>query len=278
LQALLARLFLGCLLASFATAARPHHAVARGKKASKRAAPGKRAPKRAPIKSAARPAAPSGPCAAGAEVLGDGACLFRPRSKAKTIPLVLYLHGTYGPEQRADQLQEEQRIANRVLAAGLALLVPRGRKGSCEGGAEHLCWPSVSGHAETAKEIVASWKPMLDKVGARVGREGKRFIFGYDTGALFAAMLLEKYLLIADAFAIVHGGSSEDGPIPPRGHTPLLLVMAQGDQRYLPMMKLLHDRLTSTSWPHTLHERAGKHELTDSDIDVVVSFFRDLAR
>src|SRR5512135_3240910 len=114
-------------------------------------------------------------CAASYVTIADDACLEAPNvdpAENKPVPLLLYLHGLYQPEQMGEELARQERVARHARERGVAVLALRGEMGICDVHGDRLgwvCWPSNEHVAYRASEIVESWKAPIAMARARVG-------------------------------------------------------------------------------------------------------------
>jgi predicted esterase len=211
-------------------------------------------------------------CIDGYEAINGEGCLALP-PEGVTPPLVLYLHGMYDGRAPALEIARATRVAKRATARGFAVLALRGRQGQCNALAEYAswyCWPSNDRTADAGPELVESWSKALEVAAMRT--EARRlYVLGFSNGGYFAVLLATRGLFRADAFAIAGAGIIRPFR-PPADKVPLVLVSGDDDPSQ-PDMLALDQALTFDKWPHDAYGRDGAHELTESDIDLALTFF-----
>jgi predicted esterase len=215
-------------------------------------------------------------CAPGLERVEGNGCYAAPdRAQKEMLPLVIYLHGLFEKGQlESDERDRQRRLAQRATRQGFAVLALRGSEGACMLRTERssfVCWPSNGDTAQRASSFVRSWQPALDAAAERHPISA-RYILGFSNGGYFASLLATRALFRADAFVIAHAGPVE--PVVARGEkVPILLVSADDDLAQATMIRL-DDALTELAWPHDHVARDGGHALSDTDIDVALTFLR----
>ena len=220
---------------------------------------------------------PPMPCAASYVAIADDACLEAPiadPAENKSVPLLLYLHGLYQPEQMGEELARQERVAKHARERGVAVLALRGEMGICDVRGDRLdwvCWPSNEHVAYRAEEIVASWKSPMAIARARVGA-GPTYVLGFSNGAYFAGLLAVRDLFPADAFVIAQGGDVEPVHALGKRRPILLLSTDNAAPTVLAEMDRFASALAADGWSFVEEERPGGHELTDEDVDASLDF------
>ena len=216
-------------------------------------------------------------CAASYVAIAENACLEAPiadRAENEPIPLLLYLHGLYQPEQMGEELARQERVAKHARDRGVAVLALRGEMGVCDVHGDRLgwvCWPSNEHVAYRAREIVDSWKAPIAVARARIGK-GPTYVLGFSNGAYFAGLLAVRDLFPADAFVVAQGGDVE--PVHALGpKKPLLLLTTDNEApTVLAEMDRFASALAADDWSFVEEVRPGGHELTDEDVDASLDF------
>jgi predicted esterase len=107
--------------------------------------------------------------------------------------LLVYLHGIVPPLKDSVQKQTVQGAVRKAAArAGVAAMVPRGRRGiGPDGARDWWAWPTEpSTHAQLVREIVARWVVMKKKLEGIAGRPfEKTYLAGSSNGAYFLSAL-----------------------------------------------------------------------------------------
>ncbi|MGH7284455.1 MAG: alpha/beta hydrolase [Polyangiaceae bacterium] len=216
-------------------------------------------------------------CAPGFVAIAEDACLETPiadPAEKKPVPLLLYLHGLYQPEQMGEELARQERVGKHARERGVAVLALRGEMGICDVHGDRVgwvCWPSNEHVAYRAREVVASWKAPIAKARAQVGN-GPTYVLGFSNGAYFAGLLAVRDLFPADAFVVAQGGDVE--PVHALGNKrPLLLLSTDNEApTVLAEMERFASALAADGWSFVEEERPGGHELTDEDVDAALDF------
>lgn len=223
------------------------------------------------------PSTPPMTCAADYVAIADDACLELPiadPAKKKPVPLLLYLHGLYQPEQMGEELARQERVGTHARARGVAVLALRGETGICDVRGDRIgwvCWPSNEQVAYRAESVVESWKTPIAKARAQVG-DGPTYVLGFSNGAYFAGLLAVRDLFPADAFVIAQGGDVE--PVHALGPKRPLLLLSPGTDAptVVAEMDRFASALAADGWSFVEESRPGGHELTDDDVDAALDF------
>jgi predicted esterase len=213
-------------------------------------------------------------CAPGLTAVAGGGCYAAPPQAAGALPLVIYLHGIFENGSDADELDRQQRVAKKGVAAGFAVLALRGAEGACATTPEYatkICWPSNEKTADKGEGFVLAWRPALE-AASRNHALAKQYVLGFSNGGYFAGLIAVRALYRADAFAIARGGAVE--PVKAVGpKRPILLLTGSSDPSTEGMDRF-DEELTREGWPHELQVREGGHELPDGDIDAALTYFK----
>src|SRR5690606_13234556 len=143
-------------------------------RASAQPAPESAAPARATDAAADRPAPPRW-CAEELSELGDGMCYFEAAADAPPTTLILFLHTLVGANS-SWQWEQQRLMARTAKAHGLAVLMPRGRRGIGPGRAPDVwAWPtSARAQAKVEDELVAEWQAARAAVETKRGRADRK--------------------------------------------------------------------------------------------------------
>ncbi len=215
-------------------------------------------------------------CASGLEPVEGGGCFAAPSQARWPMPMVVYLHGRYGPDAIDEEMDRQTRVMRIATSKGYAVLAMHGVQGECAvpDMQDWWCWPSNERNASDAPAFVGRIDETVARVRERIGA-GPNVLLGFSNGGYFAALIAKRALARFDAITIAHAGPINVDSAR-RETPPILLVTADDDVSDAEMM-LLDDELTRTQWPHALVAREGGHALPDWDIESAIGFF-DRAR
>jgi poly(3-hydroxybutyrate) depolymerase len=217
-------------------------------------------------------------CADGLEAVEGGGCFATPAQvhARAPVPLVVYLHGRYGPDTIEEEMDRQARVMRLATSKGYAVLAMHGVQGECTAPElkDWWCWPSNERNAGDAPAFVKRIDETIARTRERIGA-GPNVLLGFSNGGYFAELIAKRALQRFDAIAIAHAGPI-DVPPAKRETPPILLVTADDDLSDVDMMQL-DDELTRTKWPHAIVAREGGHALPDWDIESSLTFF-DRAR
>lgn len=215
-------------------------------------------------------------CASGLEAIEGGGCFAAPNAMGAAVPMVVYLHGRYGPDAIDEEMDRQTRVTQRATAKGYAVLAMHGVQGECSAPEmkDWWCWPSNERNAIDAPAFITRIDETIARARERIGA-GPNVLLGFSNGGYFAELIAKRALARFDAIAIAHAGPID---VPPaRRETPPILLVTADDDMSDPDMMQLDDELTCSRWPHALVAREGGHALPDWDIDSALVFF-DRAR
>ncbi|AUX46670.1 uncharacterized protein SOCE26_081770 [Sorangium cellulosum] len=251
-------------------------------------APAPSAPKDTPVPQSApkdTPApAPSAPaaarwCAPELESLPGEACAFLPARQAPgPRVLVIFLHGVVQPDSGWQWAQ--QRGAARAGARhGVAVLMPRGRRGIGPKGMEDFwCWPTATAAQQAHEDVLlAEWEAARAALEQRAGGRFERvLVFGFSNGAYYATSLAMRGRLPVDGYAAFAGGSGarylERAGAQARRRVPLFVGWGGKDPAHRDQVALAK-MLRRLKWPSKAlgKPRAG-HAMTDDQVDQALRF------
>lgn len=215
-------------------------------------------------------------CASGLEPIEGGGCFAAPSAMGAAVPMLVYLHGRYGPNEIDEEMDRQSRVTQLATAKGYAVLAMHGVQGECSAPEmkDWWCWPSNERNANDAPAFVGRIDETIARARSRIGA-GPNVLLGFSNGGYFAELIAKRALARFDAIAIAHAGPIDVAPA--RRETPPILLVTADDDMSDPDMMQLDDELTRTKWPHALVAREGGHALPDWDIDSALTFF-DRAR
>ncbi len=211
-------------------------------------------------------------CAPGLEPIAGGGCFALGLEVSTPRALLVYLHGRYAPENEADELERQARVARLATPRGYSVLALRGAQGQCADPqlATWWCWPSNERNAGDGAAFVARWSSALAEAERRAPAK-RRLLLGFSNGGYFAALIASRALAPFDAVAIAHAGPV--APMTPLGtKPPILLIDADDDPSSAEILRLDSD-LTREAWPHAMIVREGGHALPEWDISMSLTFF-----
>ncbi len=215
-------------------------------------------------------AAPSW-CAPELDVLSGDVCLATPERPSEPKTVVLFLHSLVS-RNTSVQWEQQRTIARAARGHGMAALMPRGRLGLGPGGAPDVwAWPTAERTERAVEaELVAEWTRAREQAEERLGRFERVFVFGFSSGAYYAASLALRNRIGADGFGIIAGGSGAKWKArlarTVEHRAPIFIGYgtkdpARADPRGL--ARLLH----KLAWPHRLEAKPVGHTVTNALLD-----------
>jgi len=250
-------------------------------RASAQPAPESAAPARATDAAADRPAPPRW-CAEELSELGDGMCYFEAAADAPPTTLILFLHTLVGANS-SWQWEQQRLMARTAKAHGLAVLMPRGRRGIGPGRAPDVwAWPtSARAQAKVEDELVAEWQAARAAVETKRGRAFERvLVFGFSNGAYYATSLAMRARLEVDGYGIFAGGSGGKYhrllAAKVERKTPIFVGYGSRDQARRDMQSLV-EMLRDLNWPHRSKVQRVGHIVTDDQLRGAITFLNPKA-
>jgi len=209
--------------------------------------------------------------------LDESTCYVLPA--APTQELIIYLHGILPPTKTSAVKTNFQKVvASASQRAGVAALIPRGRRGLAPKGHEQWWgWPTTpAAHARFAQEIVAELMSKRLKLETLTGsRFSRLYVAGSSSGAYFAVGLALGRELEADGFAVLSGGADLPS-VALRGLLPKPVYIGYGIQDSVgSAARSLAERLKSAGWPVRLSPHPGGHGAKEVYLDEAFAFWRD---
>jgi predicted esterase len=218
-------------------------------------------------------------CAPELMALPGEACAYVPAQEASgPRTLIIYLHGVIQPDSGRQWIQE--RRAARVGARhGVAVLIPRGRRGlGPKPIREWWGWPTTM-EAQRVHEarMVAEWEAARAELESRTKKPFERvLVFAFSSGAYFATSLLMRGRLGVDGYALFSGGSGAEHHAQAGARTKrrpkVFVAWGAGDPQHGDQ-EALAEVLGKLRWPSKSmgSARAG-HAMTDAQVDEAMKF------
>ncbi len=160
-------------------------------------------------------------CIEGLSALDEDVCYVLPAfASGQPRRLLFYLHGIVPPQPDSPQKRAvETAVLDASLRAGVAAIVPRGRRGIGPGQArDWWAWPTTSGAiAELTPSIVARWVAAKKKLEALAGAPFDRtYLAGSSNGAYYLTALalrgeVPTMAFPVDGFGAMSGGAASAG-------------------------------------------------------------------
>jgi predicted esterase len=207
--------------------------------------------------------------------LDDDSCYVLPDSPPRE--LLIYLHGIVPPQATSTQKTNFQTVvANASRRAGVAALLPRGRRGLAPKGHDAWWgWPTaVADYAALAGELVSGFAEKRRKLEVLVGRPFERlYVAGSSSGAYFVVALALNGGITADGFGAMSGGAfrqtaSKSAPVAP-------FYVGYGTRDNVgESARLLAKRLREARWPVELAAHPLPHGAAEVYLDEAIAFWR----
>lgn len=147
-------------------------------------------------------------CAPELETLAHSVCLYVPQRAMPQKTVVIFLHSLVG---RGTNWQWEQQRTMKQAADrhGFAVLMPRGRLGLGPGGAADVwAWPTAQRtEAAVEESLIAEWNAARAAAEKRHGAFERELVFGFSSGAYYAASLALRNPIGAEGYGVFAGGS-----------------------------------------------------------------------
>lgn len=210
-------------------------------------------------------------------VLDEETCYVLP--EAPTTELLIYLHGIVPPARESAVKTNFQTVVARASQrAGVAALIPRGRKGPAP--KSHPGWwgwpTSAEWYARLAPELVERFAQKRAALEALVGRRFERlYVAGSSSGAYFTAALAVNGGIEADGFGAMSGGAltarHELARLPPK---PFYIGYGTLDS-VGPSARTLGEHLKRAGWPVRLSAHPVGHGAKEIYLDEAFAFWRE---
>ena len=221
-------------------------------------------------------------CIEGMIALDDDCCYVAPAGSTK---LLVYLHGIVPPTKDSVQKQTVQGAVTRAAThAGVAAIVPRGRRGiGPDGARDWWAWPtSPATHAQLADAIVARFVVLEDKLEALLGTKFERtYLAGSSNGAYFLSALAlrgdcDRLGFPIDGYGAMSGGAPGGwSAVALAGRTPHPVYVGFGtyDASSKPGALALATVFEGARWPVRVAEHPFGHGAREVYLDEAFAFW-----
>ncbi|MDB5213254.1 MAG: hypothetical protein JWO86_1181 [Myxococcaceae bacterium] len=221
-------------------------------------------------------------CIEGMKGLDEDCCYVAPPGATR---LLVYLHGIVPPVKDSVQKQTvEGAVMKAAMRAGVAAIVPRGRRGIGPAGAhDWWAWPTSPGtHAQMVAEIVARWSVLKKKLEDAQGRKFERtYLAGSSNGAYFLSAIAlrgdaEELGFPIDGYGSMSGGAPGGrGANALQGRTPRAVYVGYGsyDAETKPGALALGAVFESAHWPVRVAEHPFGHGAREVYLDEAFAFW-----
>jgi predicted esterase len=243
----------------------------------------------APVASVvAAPPATSDWCGDGLSVLDTDDCyVLPPLAAGKPRRLLVYLHGIVPPTPDSPQKHTVQNVVlHASVRAGVAALVPRGRRGLGPPGARDWWgWPTTSGAiTELAPSILLRLAESRKRLEAVAGVTFERtYLAGSSSGAYFVAALAPHADLFpadfpVDGFGAMSGGAAGGDSVgrlsrsPPR---PFYVGFGTYDEDTKTSARSLASALQAAHWPVRVAQHPFGHGAKEVYLDEAFAFWEE---
>jgi len=228
-------------------------------------------------------AIPTDWCIEGMLALDEDCCFVAPPTKSTT--LLVYLHGIVPPTKDSVQKQTVQGAVTRAaMRAGVAAIVPRGRRGiGPDGARDWWAWPtSPATHAQMVKEIVARWSVLEKKLEALLGTKFERtYLAGSSNGAYFLSALAlrgdcDELGFPIDGYGAMSGGAAGGrgaGALAGRTPRPVYVGFGTYDADTKSGARALATVFESAHWPVRVAEHPFGHGAREVYLDEAFTFW-----
>jgi predicted esterase len=225
-------------------------------------------------------------CTGGLSALDADVCyVLPPLPPGKPRRLLVYLHGIVPPQPESPQKRTVQAaVLEACLRAGVAALLPRGRRGV---GPPHAvgwwAWPTTpTSIAALAPSIVAHLAQAKEKLEARAGAPFERtYVAGSSNGAYFLAALAVRGDLPAAAFPVDGFGAMSGGGAGPgaaqrlaaASPRPFYVGFGSYDEETKAGAGSLAAALRTAHWPLRVAEHPLPHGASSVYLDEAFAFW-----
>src|SRR6185503_282327 len=210
-------------------------------------------------------------CAPELETLANDVCLYVPsRGGGKPKTVVIFLHSLVN-RGTSWQWEQQRTMMQSADRHGFAVLMPRGRLGVGPGGAPDIwAWPTAQRtEAEVEPALVREWTTAREAAEKRLGPFERVFVYGFSSGAYYAASLALRNPVGAEGFALFAGGSGSkwkaSGAKNVAKRAPVFVAYGTKDpsrrdpQAFAKLLKELE-------WPHRLDSAPVGHTVTNEQL------------
>ena len=227
-------------------------------------------------------------CIEGMTALDEDVCyVLPPLAEDRPRQLLVYLHGIVPPLAVSVQKQTvEGAVLRAATRAGVAAIVPRGRRGiGPEGARDWWAWPTEPAtHAKLVKELVTRWAAAKNKLEGIAGAPFARtYLAGSSNGAYFVAALLMRGDCDALGFPIDGYGAMSGGAPGGRGADalagrpprPFYVGFGAHDEESKRGARALASVATASRWPVKLSEHPFGHGAREVYLDEAFAFWHE---
>jgi predicted esterase len=241
-------------------------------------------PSRLPARSPTEPATDW--CIEGLSALDEDVCYVLPElSPGRPRRLIVYLHGIIPPVPDSPQKRAVQTAVLRAsVRAGVAAIVPRGRRGVGPAGArDWWAWPTTPrAIAELTPSIVARWEDAKAKLEGISGiRFERTYLAGSSNGAYFLAALAARgreafASFPVDGFGAMSGGAAGGAAserLTRAGPRPFYVGFGAYDEESRANAQSLVTALQAAHWPVRAAEHPFGHGANEVYWDEAIEFW-----
>jgi predicted esterase len=234
----------------------------------------------------ASPPSPSDWCLPGLSPLAEDICyVLPPLPPDRPRRLLVYLHGIIPPVPDSEQQRKvETAVLHACTRAGVAALVPRGRRGFGPAGArDWWSWPtSQTDLAQLAPSLIARWADAKRALEAVAGAPFDRtYVAGSSNGAYLLTALagrgdLPSPTFPVDGFAAISGGAAGESAAARLAHgSPRPFYIGYGiyDETTTARARALVAALEAAHWPVRVAPHPLGHGTNEIYLDEAFAFF-----
>jgi predicted esterase len=225
-------------------------------------------------------------CIEEVSALDEDVCYVLPQlAPGRPRRLIVYLHGIIPPVPDSAQKRTVQTAVLRAsVRAGVAALVPRGRRGVGPAGAhDWWAWPTTSrAVAELTPSIVARWADAKAKLERLSGMPFERtYLAGSSNGAYFLAALAVRGDALGAAFPVDGFGAMSGGAAGAAGSEgltrgasrPFYVGFGTYDEETKANARSLITALQGAHWPVRAAEHPLGHGANEVYLDEAIEFW-----
>jgi len=225
-------------------------------------------------------------CVESLTALDEDACYALPNvAPGRPRRLIVYLHGIIPPVPDSPQKHTVEGTVSRAsLRAGVAAIVPRGRRGVGPPQArDWWAWPTTAGAiAALTPAIVARWADAKRKLESIVGAAFDRtYLAGSSNGAYYLAALAARADRLlegfpVDGFGAMSGGAAPGGAFEAFAKTaprPFYVGFGAYDEESKANARSLVAALQAAHWPVRAAEHPFGHGANEVYLDEAIEFW-----
>jgi predicted esterase len=225
-------------------------------------------------------------CIDGVSALDEDVCYVLPElGPGPRRRLLVYLHGIVPPLPDSPQKRTvENAVLHASRRAGVAALIPRGRRGIGPAQArDWWAWPTTTrAFEELAPSIVARWVTAKKKLESMAGEPFDRtYLAGSSNGAYFLAALAQRGDLLessfpVDGFGAMSGGAAGAGASDRLSRTaprPFYVGFGAYDDESKASARSLVTALEAARWPVRSAEHPFGHGANEVYLNEAIEFW-----